>query len=143
MHQEDLQPWIDRLFERKRQIEIERMGLLREFQEEFPPQRGAKGGYMLVGVDCGKKRQGCRECPHSLRWRWYWRPKIKVFWGKQRLTRLPAKFWQSKRTERVTERFKYYEEEVLRLNKVWKETQNRIKGIHQAALSAVKFLEKG
>lgn len=43
--------------------------LAAEFQKEFPPKLGKKGGYMLTLSICGRRQ--CKLCPHGLVWRIY------------------------------------------------------------------------
>lgn len=124
MEKETYQGWVRELWRAKEIVISERNALLKEFQNEFPPQKNAKG-WMLVGRQCGKKN--CPDCPHTLYWHWYSRKEGKVFWGKKKLDKLPKSFWNSRRTDRVKDRFEYYEENMTRLNKQFKRIQDTIK----------------
>lgn len=139
MLKEDVVAWLDTLFELKDQLAHERDSLVAEFEKEFPPLVGARGGYLLVFVDCG--RAGCTECPHSIAWRWYRRPKRKVLFGK-RFPSLPSSFWRSSRPVEVKERFRYYDRKMRELNITWKEMQKKIMAIQATARATVNKLTK-
>ena len=135
MRKSDFIGVVDILFSRKEQASNEMNDLLLKFQNEFPPRRSSKG-YMLQGLQCGRK--GCTECPHSLKWRYYVRHERKVVWGKSRRDRLPPSFWKSKRDELVLDRFRYYEREVGRINKEKAKIQSKIKNAYLKTLAAMK-----
>lgn len=140
MQKDDLIVWVNELFDLKAKISRERKNLLVEFEKEFPPLIGARGGYLLIGLMCSKKSSGCPDCPHSLAWRWYRRPGKKVLFGK-RSTRLPPSFWRSPRSEEVKERFRYYDGKMQELNATWKELQRKILSMHATARSVVGKLK--
>lgn len=135
MKKRDFTDVVDILFSRKDQATKEMTDLLSEFHTEFPPRRFSKG-YVMQGLQCGKK--GCTECPHSLKWRYYVRHERKVVWGKNRVERLPPSFWKSNRDEVVLDRFRYYQRELVRINKERGIIQTKIKNAYLKILAAMK-----
>lgn len=129
---------VEELFDAKERLARLRRGLLREFEEEFPPQKGARGGYLLTGRMCGKN--GCRECPHSLVWRWYRRPGRKAIYSGERLKKLPANFWTTRRSEKTKERFRYYEATAEELNARWKWLQRKTLSLQAQIRAALRSL---
>jgi hypothetical protein len=128
--------------------------LLEKFRAEFPPCVGYTG-YLLVGVDCGKKpkknqpvKEGdCLLCPHSLAWRKFdYRFRFKsgpkagkgaFYWVRTpRLTFLPAAFLNVRKKSTV--RFRYYNDRMRKLNAQRKKLSEAVRAVHAAYRSIKK-----